>query len=175
MRHARLHHSASILPGPKQVGTERGTTGADVFVGTNYADRFDGSLGADNISGGNGSDVLEGGSGKDTLSGGNGDDILRGGSGDDTFVFHKAAEAGNVNLYDRITDFQSGYDKIDLSGFMAGGKFIGTAPLMAGAGPQVMYDKAHAMIYGDVNGDGMADFQFYLNNAPTVVASDFIF
>ena len=131
MKHARLNLSPAILPGPHQVGTERGTTGADVFIGTNFADRFDGDQGADSLWGGNGSDVLEGSSGKDTLAGGNGSDILRGGTGNDVFVFNTAAEAGNVNEYDRITDFQSGRDKIDLSGFMDGGKFIGTAPLVA--------------------------------------------
>lgn len=175
MKNATLQLKASILPGLHQVGSEKGTDGADVFVGTNFADRFDGGKGSDFLSGGNGSDVLEGGSGKDTLSGGNGSDILRGGSGDDTFVFNSAAEAGNVNQYDRITDFQSGHDKIDLSGFMVGGQFNGTGPLVAGQGPQVIYDKAHAMIYGDVNGDGVADFQFYLNRAPLVVATDFLF
>ena len=175
MKHATLHRSASILPGPQQIGTERGTDKADVFIGTNFADRYDGGLGADYISGGNGSDVLEGGSGKDTLIGGNGDDILRGGSGEDTFVFNSGAEAGNANLYDRITDFQSGYDKIDMRAFMAGGHFNGTAPLMAGQGPQITYDKANGMMYGDANGDGVADFQFYLNGAPTVVATDFLF
>lgn len=176
MKHATLHRSAGILPGPHQVGTERGTSGADVYLGTNFADRYDGAIGADYISGGNGSDVLEGGSGKDTLIGGNGDDILRGGSGDDTFIFMTAAEAsGFGSLIDQITDFETGYDKIDLHAFMSGGHFNGVGPLVAGAGPQVAYDKAHALLIGDVNGDGVADFQIYLNGAPTVAATDFIF
>jgi len=166
----------SALPGPHQVGSEKGTDKADVFIGTNFKDRFDGGQGADYISGGNGSDVLEGGSGKDTLIGGNGDDILRGGTGADTFMFLTAAEASaSGDLVDRITDFQSGQDKIDLSAFMHGGQFNGTAPLVAGQGPQVSYDRANAMLLGDVNGDGVADFRIYLNTAPTVVASDFLF
>jgi serralysin len=176
MKSAKLNLTVSALPGPHQVGSEKGTDKADVFIGTNFKDRFDGGLGADFISGGNGSDVLEGGSGKDTLIGGNGDDILRGGTGDDTFVFLKAAEASaGGGLVDRITDFQSGYDKIDLSAFMDGGVFIGSAPLVACGVAQVSYDRSNAMLLGDVNGDGIADFQIYLNRAPVVEAGDFIF
>ncbi len=181
MKYARLHKGAALagLPGPHQVGSERGTDKADVFIGTNFKDRFDGAQGSDYISGGNGSDVLEGGSGKDTLIGGNGDDILRGGTGDDTFVFLTAAEASaGGTLIDRITDFQSGSDKIDLSAFMAGGSFIGTGPLVAGGGKQVAYNVAKSTLVGDVNGDGVADFQIYLNTTPTaplVVAGDFLF
>jgi hypothetical protein len=39
-----------------------------------------------------------------------------------------------------------------LSGFVIERKFIGTVPLVAGDGPQAMYEKAHAMIQGDLNG-----------------------
>jgi serralysin len=177
MKHARLHHSSSVslLPGPHQVGSEKGTAGNDVYVGTNFADRFDGGLGNDTISGGNGTDVLEGGAGNDVLRGGNGDDLLRGGAGDDTFIFATVGETGDGLLNDHITDFQTGHDKIDLSGFMAGGHFNGTAGFTIGAGPQVSYDKAHAVLLIDVNGDGATDCSIYLNTAPVVAASDFIF
>ena len=177
MKHARLKlGTMATLPGPHQVGSEKGTDKADVYVGTNFADRYDGGLGADNISGGNGSDVLEGSSGKDTLNGGNGDDILRGGTGNDTFVWTTAGEAsGAPGLIDQITDFQTGYDKIDLLAFMAGGHFNVSGGLVAGGGVQVAYDRAHALLLGDVNGDGVADFSIYLNGAPAVAAGDFIF
>ena len=177
MKHARLKLSTmSTLPGPHQVGSEKGTDLADVYIGTNFADRYDGGKGSDHISGGNGSDVLEGGSGKDTLIGGNGDDILRGGTGNDTFVFRTAGEASaSGSLIDRITDFETGADRIDLSGFMAGGHFNGTGPLVAGAGPQVSYDRANAMLLGDVNGDGVADFRIHINGVPVVAAGDFLF
>ncbi len=172
MKHARLKANT----GPHQVGSEKGTDHADVFIGTEFKDRFDGGKGSDYISGGNGTDVLEGGSGRDTIIGGNGDDIMRGGSGNDTFVFNSAGEASvNSPRGDRITDFQTGHDKIDLHNFMAGATFIGVGTLEAGSGPQVAYDRAHAMILGDVNGDGVADFQIYLNGAPVVTAGDFIF
>lgn len=168
--------AASILPGPKPSGPEHGTDLADRWTGTNFADRFDGGQGSDTLFGGNGSDVLEGGSGKDVIYGGNGDDIMRGGTGADRFVFMTAGEAsGAPGLVDRITDFETGVDKIDLRAFMGGGSFIGTGPLVAGGGKQVAYDRANAMLLGDVNGDGVADFQIYLNGAPVVAAGDFLF
>jgi serralysin len=173
MKHAKLHQSK--LAGPHQVGSEKGTAGNDVYVGTNFADRYDGGLGNDTISGANGTDVLEGGAGNDVLRGGNGDDLLRGGSGSDTFVFATVGETGDGVLNDHITDFTTGVDKIDLSGFMAGGHFNGTAGFTIGAGPQVSYDKAHTALLIDVNGDGVADCSIYLNTAPVVAASDFIF
>lgn len=174
MRHARLHHGFGTTDtGP--IASEKGTDRADIFYGSNLADRYDGGLGSDLLYGGGGADVLEGSSGKDTLSGGLGNDILRGGSGNDTFVFTSGAEAGTAAGFDRITDFKSGEDKIDVSAFMAGGHFNGTRPLVAGEGPQISYDRAHAMMLGDVNGDGVADFQFYLNQVPVVLATDFIF
>ena len=63
------------------------------------------------LIGSDGNEYLQGGAGDDTFIGGAGDDSLTGGLGRNTFVF----EAGHGN--DTITDFNSGYDKIDLSAF----------------------------------------------------------
>lgn len=176
MKRANLNLMApGGLPGPHQVGSEKGTAGNDVYAGTNFADRYDGGLGNDTITGGNGRDVLEGGAGDDVLRGGNGNDVLRGGSGSDTFVFATVGETGNGVRSDRITDFTTGVDKIDVSGFMAGGHFNGTAGFTVGAGPQVSYDSVHSVLQIDVNGDGITDGSIYLNTAPVVVATDFIF
>ena len=56
-------------------------------------------------------DDFAGGTGDDTIEGGTTDDTMTGGEGADTFVF----EPGHGN--DRITDFISGTDKIDLTAF----------------------------------------------------------
>lgn len=65
----------------------------------------------DNVITGNAlNNVLNGGGGNDTIIGGLGDDTMTGGSGSDVFKFTTAFSSG-----DRITDFQSGVDKIDLS------------------------------------------------------------
>jgi Ca2+-binding RTX toxin-like protein len=66
--------------------------------------------GNDLINGGLGADVLNGNTGADRLIGGGGDDRMTGGAGADVFVF--AGTYGD----DRISDFQNGIDRLDLTG-----------------------------------------------------------
>ncbi|MBB1248413.1 M10 family metallopeptidase C-terminal domain-containing protein [Rhizobium sp. G21] len=79
---------------------------------------INGNGGENSLSGGNGNDtlngkvgvdVLSGGGGADRLVGGVGNDTLTGGAGDDTFVFSVGSDK------DRLTDFLTGADIIDLS------------------------------------------------------------
>ncbi len=70
----------------------------------------DGSAGNDILIGSDFADVLRGGGNNDFLEGGKGDDTLTGGSGRDTFFMKDAWGA------DTITDYKSGYDKVDLTG-----------------------------------------------------------
>ncbi|WP_299878501.1 fasciclin domain-containing protein [uncultured Sulfitobacter sp.] len=67
-------------------------------------------IGNDVGVGGDGTDVIRGGRGEDLLVGGAGDDFLVGGRGADVFVFN----TGDGN--DVFLGFQTGIDKIDLSG-----------------------------------------------------------
>lgn len=63
----------------------------------------------DRIFGGAGADTLSGGGGNDWLHDGGGADMLTGGAGADVFVMAKDGQT------DRISDFQIGLDRIDLS------------------------------------------------------------
>ncbi|HJS37918.1 MAG TPA: hypothetical protein VJ789_07300 [Burkholderiales bacterium] len=67
-------------------------------------------------NGGDGSDVLIGGDGDDVLIGGAGDDVLIGGAGIDTL---DGGEGDDILIGGEVIvqNFQSGQDKIDLSGF----------------------------------------------------------
>ena len=69
------------------------------------------------LSGGGGNDTLIGGAGNDRLIGGTGVDNLTGGGSGDTFVFLLGDSSAASGQHDRITDFVSGTDHIDLSGY----------------------------------------------------------
>ena len=104
-----------------------GAKGADTLSGMDGDDRLLGKHGADNLLGGAGADVLKGGGwhdalsgdeGRDRLVGGGGRDVLDGGAGDDRLIGGRGAdvfvfEAGDGD--DRISDFQTGADRIDLT------------------------------------------------------------
>ncbi len=72
--------------------------------------------GNDVVLGGAGSDLLIGGDGRDTIAGGIGNDILKGGGDDDIFVINESDFLGGIES-DRIVDFTSGSDIIQLRGF----------------------------------------------------------
>ena len=92
-----------------------------LFLGAITATTADGNT---IVKGGAGNDTLTGASGIDTISGGAGDDaidgkagvdIMTGGAGKDTF---KAVIGGNTAvtaITDKVTDFEVGVDKLDLT------------------------------------------------------------
>jgi len=76
------------------------------------------SGGGDILDGDDGNDVLLGGAGEDILIGAGGTDIATGGAGSDIFSFDIGdAPASSGVTAEFITDFESGIDKIELSGF----------------------------------------------------------
>lgn len=91
--------------------TLKGGNGRDTLFGGNGRDKLFGNGSHDTLNAGSGADVLAGGSGNDTLSGAAGNDIYKGNGGADIFHFGKNGDR------DRIKDFSSGVDKLDLSDF----------------------------------------------------------
>ncbi|WP_176599358.1 hypothetical protein [Sphingobium sp. 15-1] len=176
-----------------EAATIIGTAGNDIIstsrtvagqsFATIYNDRIEGRGGADTISGGAGNDSLDGGAGNDRLAGEAGADILTGGLGTDIFEFGAAGDS-RAGTSDRITDFsrQQG-DIISLASIDAkvatsaneAFKFIGTKTFSREAG-QLRYDQAggSTSVYGDVNGDGIADFQIEILGSVKFAAADFI-
>lgn len=156
-----------------------GGTGADTLVGLDGRDTLTGNGGNDTLDGGAAADVLNGGQGKDILIGGAGADILTGGTEADTFVF-KTADFGPLDPFalDRITDFQTGVDKIDLSGIdadkaTAGDQaftFIGSAAFTA-AGQVHVVVGAGGFTYLEGNWDAnlAADFSIRVDGSAPVV------
>lgn len=116
------------LNGNSGSDTLNGGDGNDSLFGGNDDDFLFGQAGSDKLEGGAGADLLDGGAGTDTLTGqagsdrligGTGRDTLTGGIDADTFVFNPGDSSLNSANYDRITDFETGADKIDFS-FVSG-------------------------------------------------------
>jgi serralysin len=157
------------------------TTALDL-TGNEANNTLQGNAGSNLLLGGAGLDYLSGLGGNDVLDGGAGADILLGGAGADSFRFTAAGDSPKGGA-DRINDFLSGTDKIDLSlidanSGVAGNQaftFLGTGAFTGVAG-QLRYDVvgSQAHIFADTNGDGLADLQIIVSNTPLVAAGDFV-
>jgi Ca2+-binding RTX toxin-like protein len=149
-----------------------------------------GNAGKNTLEGKAGDDWLDGGAGNDTLVGGAGSDTLAGGAGRDVFQYMAAADSA-PGFHDRITDFVSGDDKIDLSAIDAR---PGTGPndafiLLEGVGAnfsqtagEVRWYRTEATqehgqatyVEADLNGDGAADFVLELAGHLSLGKGDFL-
>ncbi len=135
-------------------------------------------------------DTLNGGGGADSLTGGWGKDTLTGGLGADVFDFNKVRDSiKSIATRDVITDFVHGEDKIDLFDIDANANtiknnafvFVGKAAFSNVAG-ELRFTKIDAVgtandmtvVAGDINGDGLADFQVQLAGLVNLTKSDFI-
>ena len=181
---------ASFTPGYKSM---TGTVGNDILApsvanhwtvnGGDGNDRITTLGGNDTLNGGNGNDTLSSGGGRDVLTGGVGADTLTGGADSDLFHFNAISETA-VSAPDVITDFERGSDKIDLlqidantgaSGnqaftFIDGAAFSGKAGQL-----RVDHsDPTKTVVYGDVNGDGVADFALHVVGNVPLNIGDFL-
>ncbi|MGO4126409.1 hypothetical protein AB4Z01_18555 [Inquilinus sp. YAF38] len=181
--------------------TSAGVT-VDLAAGTGSGGDAQGDtlIGIENLSGSNGgNDTLSGDAGDNRLTGQGGNDVLRGGAGTDIldgdggyygtdrFVFSATSDSAVGADADLITDFSHVEgDKIDLAAIdadtgVAGDQafsFIGRG-LFTGVAGQLRYDEvgARTIISGDVDGDGVADFDIQLINgyySVSPVAADFV-
>jgi Ca2+-binding RTX toxin-like protein len=144
------------------------------IIGSNGANVLEGLGGADSLTGLDGDDILDGGAGQDFLTGGAGSDVFR----------FAAASGSAPGSPDRITDFVSGTDEIELSAidadtttagdqaftFVGSGAFTGTAgQLRVAAAGSGAWE-----VQGDVDGDGIADLLITVYSAQPLVPGDFI-
>ena len=155
-----------------------GTSQNDILSGGQNDIELLGLKGADTLIGGKGNDKLVGGKGFDKLEGGNGKDVLIGGLGNDTFIFEKVGHSrkGVLNR-DKIADFASGFDKIDLGAIDADTSTLtNEAFLFSNGGPAAnsVWIGSGGVVNADVNGDAKADLQIALAGGATAVETDFI-
>jgi hypothetical protein len=160
-----------------------GNDGPGTIVGNEGNNRLEGRGGNDQINGNNGDDVLVGGEGLDTLVGGN---------GADDFIYNSVSNsrAGAANR-DLINGFTRGavQDTIDLSGvdanslvagnqafaFIGNAAFDGFGSISAGQLRVLQLGGPNACIVeGDINGDGTADLQIFVNLQTNMVVGDFV-
>lgn len=145
---------ADELLGGQGHDTLFGGEDADTLWGEADHDLLNGDAGDDLLFGGDGQDILQGGDGQDRIEGGAGADLMFGGAGADRFVFLSAAHSTPAET-DRIGDFQSGADLIDLSGF--GLDYIGEQPFTAALQLRLVVAADHMLLQADLDGDGLAD------------------
>lgn len=159
----------------------------DGFIGGSGNDILTGNSIANYLGGGVGADTLSGGSGNDTLAGGTGADRMTGGAGADVFVFSSPNDStypSSGALRDVIVDFQTGVDRIDLSGInpLRKGVFntitIGTAPasnIWNLANGELFYDSATGMLYGHSAAGTAPNFAIEIATKPAALTlTDFI-
>jgi Ca2+-binding RTX toxin-like protein len=128
---------------------------------------------------------LVGGGGDDVLIGGGSADHLWGGTGKDIFRYLDIADSGtNFRLTDMIRDFSHAEgDVIDLSGIDAnsirGGnqafRLLGATTFDGRAGALILEVTAYGpTLYGDIDGDGIADFEIEVEMSGDLTATDLV-
>jgi len=161
-----------------------GGAGADALFGRKGSDILQGGFGADKLVGGEGDDDLIGGAGADTLKGGADDDVLDGGAGvdrlrgdqgHDTFVFKNASDSGVGAEADKVLDFQSGEDTIDIAGLADGFVFAEDGLTGNDASFTLEEEGGNTRVQIDVDADGAADMEIVLKDTLGIGEDDFIF
>ena len=142
----------------------RGYGGNDTQIGAAGNDTLQGNEGNDSLLGGEGDDTLTGDAGADRLIGGAGADSLTGGADADLFVYLAESDS-TTTVRDRITDFEKGVDKIDLSAIPAISGFGALTIALSGSYTLVSFG---ANFQIRINGD-------YTQGATQLAASDFVF
>jgi Ca2+-binding RTX toxin-like protein len=152
-----------ILNGDAQANVIHGGSGDDFVFGQAGDDRLFGDVGADTVRGGHGNDIINGGIGNDRLTG---DDA--GQFGNDTFVLRKGEGV------DRITDFQSGHDKLDLRGFgitgfgsdghLPNGATWGDLVWNADGGDKLVFDPYEHKLYQVTLAYSYDDYAWYVSS-----------
>ncbi|MDQ2081671.1 VCBS domain-containing protein [Xanthobacteraceae bacterium Astr-EGSB] len=153
---------ASLLTSATSLELRAGA-GDDTITGGSGDDRLTGGDGDDTLIGGSGADILVGGADGDLIEGGTGDDHIEGGEGDDTLSGGEGRDTYVLSGFfgsDRIEDFVSGEDKIELSGFSADD--VTLAPVDGGSGTRISVDVG-GIHYGDALIEGyvsLLDLEF---------------
>lgn len=171
-----------ILAGGNGDDDINGGEGNDRVIGNDGNDRLHGFYGDDRLLGRAGKDTITGDSGDDIIIGGKGKDILSGGDGADVFVYRNVNQSKNNSSADVIKDFETGLDKIDLSGvgfkfdiFQPGLIFVPSGPFTGiGHEYRLKIDGDDTEVLVDIDGDMTADMKIILKQVTDLGEGDFI-
>ncbi|HEX8623834.1 MAG TPA: M10 family metallopeptidase C-terminal domain-containing protein [Allosphingosinicella sp.] len=187
-----VYSSLSTYTLPDEIENLQWNTSGSFTATGNALDNIIWSGGSDDVlSGGDGDDELRASAGNDTLNGGDGDDYLIGSAGADIYTGGAGSdliqigffESGNGAAADRITDFATGVDTIDVSAWdanrnLAGNQaftWVGSAAFSGTAGElRTYFDGVNTWVQADRNGDMLADFEILFDGAVTLAGSDFV-
>lgn len=176
-----------VINGGDGVDVLVGSLGDDTLSGEGDNDKLRGRWGDDVLHGGDGDDELLGNADDDELFGGAGNDLMIGGIGSDTIdggtgndiVHYRTADEpdGDVVLgYDdgvvfRLRRFDANESTASNDSF----DFLGDDDF-SGDGGELRYEIVgrDTVVYGDVSGDGEADFSFTVVGVQGLTESDFI-
>jgi Ca2+-binding RTX toxin-like protein len=190
------HSAASSSGGVVVSGTNTNlTTGVVTVNGTGAplplsftVQQFENVIGSnfnDTIIGNTANNSLTGGAGNDTISGLGGSDSLTGGFGRDVFLYTSVTEsAAGVASRDTITDFQLGFDKLDLGAIDANSlfaldqafRFLGNSAKFTSAG-QLRYQVTggNLFLFGNIDANfATSEFELQLSGLANITASDII-
>jgi Ca2+-binding RTX toxin-like protein len=135
----------------------------DLLTGDGNANILLGFGSGDSLVGGGGADYIDGGEGNDVLVGDSGGDTLIGGSGADFFLYRLASDSTAANM-DRIVDFQSGTDRLDLRQMATGNDSFAIAT-----------QGAETFVFIDLGRNGTTDSVIRFTGANAIQASDVLF
>ena len=152
-----------------------GGGGKDTLLGSTANDAFD--FRATTLIGIGEIDL---GAGDDTVIGTTGADTLTGGAGADRFVYTALGQSV-AGSGDEITDFEAGTDRLDLTAIDANGDpadgdtaftFIGVDADFTGTAGELRFLDKKDLLQGDLDGDGVADFEVTLAGVRELSAND---
>lgn len=151
-------------------GTQTGTAGPDLLLGSDGADTLQGLAGDDTLQGFGGPDRLEGGDGADLMLGGPGNDAMLGGAGDDTYLVESPGDAV-LELEDGGTDTVY----IELAGYALPAnveiaRLIGTADAVTG-GEHAEQLVANALLASLLDGGAGDDVLWGQGEADTLLGA----
>ncbi|MFD1333205.1 M10 family metallopeptidase C-terminal domain-containing protein [Methylopila musalis] len=180
--YVNLHTGAATgTGGVRAFENVTGGAGHDRITGDASVNAIHGGGGRDLINGGAGDDILDGGVGADRIIGGSGADRLTGGLGADLFSYAAISDSAAA-AHDVITDFSTSEgDRIRLSYLDADVTATGRQSFVwvegfTGAAGQLYAASSggSTTLFGDVDGDRVADFVIELHNVASVSAGDFL-